>query len=85
METLIEIIRPRERTKSRFVINYCPACIYLFKIKTKNTRIMCEISVKLTIKAPKRTSIVEFEQKNAGWVITSDVHYFDDLLTPENT
>ena len=31
-----------------------PADIYLFKVNTKNTKAMCEICSKLTIKTPKR-------------------------------
>ena len=56
--------------------NY-PAGIYLFKINNRNSRTMCEICSKLTIKTPddvidftncSAVSTVEFEQVNAEWV-----------------
>ena len=35
-------------------LNEYPASIYLFKFNIKNTRTMCEICSKLTIKTPER-------------------------------
>ena len=45
-----------------------PTSIYLFKVSNGNTRTMCEICSKLTIKTPERVtvSIVDFEQVNAS-------------------
>ena len=34
--------------------NTVPANVYLFKVNSRNIRIMCEIRLKLTIKTPKR-------------------------------
>ena len=44
----------------------------MFKVNNINSRTKCEISLKLTIKAPERRHrsgvfIVNFEQVNAGW------------------
>ena len=52
-----------------FEINFIPVGIYLFKVNKGNTRTMCEIYSKLTIKTPERRHwplsgvfIVNFEQ-----------------------
>ena len=60
-----------------------PVSIYWFKINNKNTRIMCEICSKLSIKIQEQhqwhgtdfthcsgVSIINFEQVNVGWVVT---------------
>ena len=51
---------------------FSPASIYLFKVHSKNTKIMSEICPKLTIKTPERrydiVSIVDLEQVNGAWV-----------------
>ena len=55
--------------------NEYPAGIYLFKVNNRNTRTMCEICLKLTIKTTERhhwrrsvVFIVDSEQVNAGWI-----------------
>ena len=52
----------------QFFIFMDPTSIYLFKVSNGNTRTMCEICSKLTIKTPERVtvSIVDFEQVNAS-------------------
>ena len=57
---------------------YLPAGIYLFEVNNGNTRTMCEICSKLTIKTREGSHwnytncsgvfIVNFEQVNAGWI-----------------
>ena len=36
------------------LVTHFPCNIYLFKVNKRNTKKMCEICVKLTIKTPKR-------------------------------
>ena len=50
----------------------------MFKVNNRNTRTICEICSKLTIKTPELCQrcrsgvfIVNFEQVNAGWVNVS--------------
>ena len=48
---------PNERGKQVFRTWWCRdplVGIYLFKVNNRNTRIMCEICLKVTIKAPER-------------------------------
>ena len=42
---------------------FFPAGIYLFKVKNRNTRIMCETSSKLAIKTPQRRHVNYKETK----------------------
>ena len=58
-----------------------PAGIYLFKVKNRNTRTMCEICSKLTIKTPEQCHwrrsgvfIVNFEHVFARWVVPYNNH-----------
>ena len=49
-----------------------PAVIYMLKVNNRNTRSICVICSKVTIKLPdfthcSRVFIVDFEQANAGW------------------
>ena len=46
--------------------SYFPADIYLLRFNSGNTRTMCEIGSKLTIKTQERLSIVDFDQVNAA-------------------
>ena len=60
-----------------------PAGIYLLKVNNRNTRTKCEICSKLTINTPcSSVSIANFEQVNAGWVITA--HFFDFVVLLPN-
>ena len=64
-------------------ITTSPAGIYLLKVKNRNTRTMCEICWKLTIKTPEQRHwrrsgvfIVNFEHVIAGWEIFYGVLHF---------
>ena len=43
-----------------------PAGIYLLKVNSINTRAMCEVCSKLTVKTPERYHIVNFEHVITG-------------------
>ena len=59
----------------------------MFKVNNRNTRTICEICSKLTIKIPYFTpcssvSTVNFEQVNAGWVdFKNDLIYLSVIDT----
>ena len=68
---------------------YIPVGIYMFKVNNKNTRTMCEICSKLTIKTPwtcftpcscSSVSIAKFEKVNADWNWFPWVLFTDILL-----
>ena len=60
-------------TVCRYLENYLPVRIYLFKVNKGNTRKMCEICSELMIKIPERRHcssvfIFDIEHVNAAWV-----------------
>ena len=77
-----------------------PAANYMFEVNNRNTRTWCQICPKLTIKTPERrhwpcfsVSIVNFEQVNADWHITTSengcftvqkVRSTPQAITPKN-
>ena len=58
-----ELLLPMGEKYCYKVPNPILASIYLFKVKSGNTRIMCEICSKLTLKTPEHVFIVNFEKK----------------------
>ena len=44
------------------LFRYVPVDIYLFKARNRNTRTICKISSKFTIKTPECVLIVNFEK-----------------------
>ena len=63
-----------------------PPGIYLLKVNSGNTRKMCEISSKLTIKIPEQilwcgVFIVDFEQVNVGLVMSLILTFNNIIFT----
>ena len=63
------------KTKYEFEMNYVT---YLLKVKNRNTRTRCELSLKLT--PCSSVSIVNFEHIIAGWVNNLNLEFLRNLL-----
>ena len=60
---------------------FFPAGIYLFKVKNRNTRTMCETSSKLAIKTPQSGDIFNFDFLEKCLRIVSPPHFVYDFST----
>ena len=84
--TLIKKIKKRQTTyKSVITIiysrcrcwteSYTPASIYLLKVNNRNTRTMCEICLKLTIKTPEGCQVSFWWNRNNKNTLPSNFFY----------